>query len=171
MTKLGEIWEEIPGYNGRYFVSNMGQVSYLKGYKRTDQFQRRFTKQYHKTIMGTVITPKGLRVKLTKDKKKHSETVKYLVARAFLYTKPFERVVTRDGDEYNCSVRNLRSLSHHPNARLTLGQKKYAYQKNKEGVSTLDLAVRFQVALSTITQAIEQECFTKAKQVKEEDNE
>lgn len=65
---MTEIWKDIPGYNGRYKVSNLGRVANDKG-----------------KIMKVDINQKGYaRVQLTCGEKKTNAKVHRLVAEAFI---------------------------------------------------------------------------------------
>lgn len=89
---MQEIWKEIPGYEGRYFVSTWGNVKNQNG-----------------ALMKPFTNEKGyLKVQLKIYGKKKNLRVNRLVAEAFLpnpYNLP--QVNHRDGNKQNNSVTNL----------------------------------------------------------------
>lgn len=76
-----EVWKEIKGYNGVYFVSNKGSVKsvdhYCKGRKGSGKQTGRILKLY-KSNKGY------LRVSLSKDKVRFTTSAHRLVAKAFI---------------------------------------------------------------------------------------
>ena len=102
---MEEIWKEIPGYNGIYFVSNKGRVKsvdhYLDGRRGSGKQNGRFLK-FQKDKKGY------LRASLSLNKKRFQTGVHRLVANAFIPNpdnKP--QVNHKDGDKENNNDWNL----------------------------------------------------------------
>lgn len=93
-----EIWRDIPGYNGRYQISNFGRVR-TKNYNHTG-----ITK-----IMQLSENGRGyLQVCLTKDNKKRSIKIHRLVAECFINNPDNLPVVNhKDENKQNNHVNNL----------------------------------------------------------------
>jgi hypothetical protein len=114
----GEVWRDVPGYEGYYQVSNLGRV------KSLDRVipHPRLGKQ---TVYGRLLTQKvvinintireekmvDLQVSLSMEGKQHYRNVRRLVYAAFVEKIAYQRdgryVINRDGDGYDNSVDNL----------------------------------------------------------------
>lgn len=76
-----EIWKEIDGYNGVYFVSNLGQVKSIDHYCSNRTGSGKQTGR----VFKIQVSYKGyLRVALSKNKKKFHTSVHRLIAKAFI---------------------------------------------------------------------------------------
>jgi hypothetical protein len=109
---MKEIWEPIPGYEGRYDVSNFGRFRYYRVLKNktVEVFSRTF---------NTKILPTGYSaVGLIKDGKCHTYKVHRIVALVFLGKRPFGFEVSHlDGNKKNNLISNLIYESHGDNIR------------------------------------------------------
>ena len=109
---MSEIWKDIPGFEGRYQVSNLGRVKSLpRIVKRTNVLCGGFS---HVHIPEKILTPQAqrrsghLEVKLGHNPAKHYR-VHRLVAAAFLGPCPSgQEVCHNDNDPTNNRVTNLR---------------------------------------------------------------
>lgn len=108
---MSEIWRDIPGYEGCYQVSNLGQV---KSLPRVTTRGERSGKLISQRIGGRVLKPsvntRGyLSVVLRVDGKSITHEVHTLVALAFLGPRPGAGVQVRhlDGERLNCKAENL----------------------------------------------------------------
>lgn len=96
---MSEVWKDIPGYEGRYQVSDAGRVRSLK------------------TGRGLVLATVSGGYAAVSLGKNASRTVHRLVALAFLGPAPEDKplVLHRDGDRKNNLLSNLRYGSHYDN--------------------------------------------------------
>lgn len=108
---MAEVWRDIPGYEGRYQVSNLGRV---KSLPRITERVERSGKVVHQTIRERILKPavnnRGyLSVVLRVDGKSVTHEVHTLVALAFLGARPSADAQVRhlDGERTNCKVVNL----------------------------------------------------------------
>ena len=114
----GEVWKDIPNYEGLYQASNMGRI-------RTVDGKRTYTKRHGDRIwQGRIMKPKGInektghRVALWKD----GECKDYLVARlvGFTFLGIPKEVITinhKDGNRFNNNIKNLEWLTIGDNVR------------------------------------------------------
>ena len=49
---IGEVWEKLPGYENRYFVSNMGRVAKKQKYPAKIRLQETRKWQYQKRVLS-----------------------------------------------------------------------------------------------------------------------
>lgn len=109
---MQEVWKQIPDFNGKYEVSNLGRVrSYFYG------------KSPRLRSLSNLHGYKG--VVLCRNKKEHLRLVHRLVAQAFIPNPENKSDVNHiDGDKTNNCVKNLEWCTPHENnihARDTLG--------------------------------------------------
>lgn len=98
---MSEVWKPIPGYEGSYEVSNLGNVHSSK------------SSRVLKACIGSAGYPQ---VDLCRDGKKRTYAIHQLVASAFLGGRPDGMVVChRDGDKLNSRPENLRIDTQHSN--------------------------------------------------------
>lgn len=76
-----EIWKEVTGYNGIYFVSNLGNVKSVDHYC---EGRKGIGKQSGRTLKPQRCYKGYLRVTLSKDKKQFTTGAHRLVAKAFI---------------------------------------------------------------------------------------
>ena len=129
---MEEIWKDIPGYEGIYQVSNLGNVKSLS---------REMIRGKDKFISKERILKPGnnsrgyLQVILSKDKIQKSKTIHKLVAMAFLNHKPdgtHKLVVDHiNNNSLDNRVENLQIISQRKNAYKTQGK----YSSKYKGVS------------------------------------
>lgn len=123
MDAEGELWLDIPGYEGRYMVSNHGRVKSLARYRydsrRAYSVQSRYLKQ--------TINKDGYRVvSLHIDGKAKTVTVHRLIAAAFIPNPNNLPCIDHiDGNRANNSLDNLRWVTHKENSlnMIRLGNK------------------------------------------------
>lgn len=109
-----EIWKDIPGYEGRYQVSNLGRVKSLA--------RETFTGVYMRQLPETVKIPQKHNngnyrsVVLSKEGKKTTRLIHRLVAEAFI-PNPDDKpeIDHKDGDPTNNNANNLRWVTHKEN--------------------------------------------------------
>lgn len=95
---MQEIWKDIKGYNGRYQISDNGNVRSLN-YNNTNKTH----------LLTKTLTPYGYyRIGLNKDKKRKLFFVHKLVAEAFIHNpNNYPQVNHIDGNKLNNNVNNL----------------------------------------------------------------
>lgn len=95
---MREIWKEIPDYDGRYFVSNLGNVKSIY-----------FKKRYKEILLQQYsLDKKYMCVSLTKNWKSKHKKVHRLVAEAFIPNiENKSQVNHKDGNKTNNNVDNL----------------------------------------------------------------
>ncbi len=114
----GEVWRDVPGYEGYYQVSSLGRVKSLDRVVPHPRLGQQ-------TVYGRLLTQKvvvninsisedkmvDLQVSLSKDGKQHYRNVRRLVYAAFEEPINYQRdgryVINQDGNGYNNSVNNL----------------------------------------------------------------
>lgn len=103
---INEIWKDIPGYEGLYQVSNLGEVRSLPRYEK-DKNEKVYKRKG--VILNKTKTTTGYyKVELCKNGTKKSLKVHRLVALAFIvntFNKPF--INHKDGNQLNNVVDNL----------------------------------------------------------------
>lgn len=116
-----ENWKDIPGYEGRYQVSDLGRVKSLAFYQRcvfkNGVEGKRLTKE---RILATQVQNSGyVLVHLHLDNERKAHTVHRLVASAFVPGYAAE-VNHRDGDKSNNAASNLQWVSSSENKQHAL---------------------------------------------------
>jgi len=115
----GEIWKDIPGYEGIYQASSYGRIRSVHG-KTTHSIRSGIRRWRGRIIKPKGINPKtGYMVTLWKDKKPKDWLVARLVGITFL-GKPEDGRMTinhKDGNRFNNHVSNLEWLSLADNIR------------------------------------------------------
>ena len=102
---MKEEWRDIEGYEGKYMVSNMGNV---KSLKRTVWYNGGYYKKSEKILKGCDNGKGYLRVELCKDGKGKWYRINRLVAQAFLENpQNLPEVNHIDQDKTNNKVENL----------------------------------------------------------------
>lgn len=130
-----EVWKDVVGYEGRYQVSNLGNV---KSLQRWDCLNNRVHRR-EKNINPTRIDKGYMRVKLYDGNTKKSFSVHRLVAEAFI-PNPFKKKQVNhiDGDKTNNNVENLEWCTNKENQ---IHARKYGLADNcrKKGKKVLQL--------------------------------
>lgn len=129
-----EIWKDIPGYEGKYQVSNLGKVKSLTRYRKA-------LNNSNSLLQGRVLKPGRaksgyLTVALSKNAKSKTFNVHQLVAIVFLNHKPngIKMIVDhKDNDKLNNSVENLQIITQRKNA--SKDQFRYNRSSDYPGVS------------------------------------
>lgn len=108
---MDEIWRDIPGYEGLYQVSSLGQVKSLpRVTERVGRSGKVIRQSIRERVLRPAVNTRGyLSVVLRVDGKSITHEVHTLVARAFLGPRPGDGVQIRhlDGERTNCEVGNL----------------------------------------------------------------
>ena len=115
------VWKDIPGYEGLYQVSNVGEIKSLRGWNGRGYVHR------EKILSKTMTTTGYYKVELTKDGIRKSLKVHRLVAYAFIPRtegKPY--INHKDGNPLNNVVDNLEWCTQKENVNhaLNIGLKK-----------------------------------------------
>lgn len=127
-----EVWKPIPGYEGLYEASSLGNIRTAEG-KTTSSarfehrvWQQRVIKQKQKARYGKKDN-KDSRVCLWKDGEEKTFLVARLVAMTFLPT-PYEKLTVNhiDGNPSNNEVRNLEWVTRADNIKLGFKNGQYA---------------------------------------------
>ena len=114
MNNEAEIWKDIPGYEGLYQVSNLGNVKSLYGWNGRRYIERE--KVLKKGVGHSVANYYREVVVLVKSRKKKTCMVHRLVAEAFLPNKNnLSEVNHIDGNPLNNNVENLEWCTHKEN--------------------------------------------------------
>lgn len=114
MGKLAEsieVWKEIPGYDGKYYVSNFGRVKSMWRYRNlyVEGHGRQIVRLYKEKIMSPTSNGKGyLIVSLKMNGKRRNGYIHRMVAEAFIENPNNLPVVNHiDYDKTNNRVSNL----------------------------------------------------------------
>lgn len=127
-----EVWKPIPGYEGLYEASSMGNIRTAEG-KTTSSarfesrvWKQRVMKQKHEKRNGNTGNTDA-RVCLWKDGKEKTFLVARLVAMAFIPA-PYEKLTVNhiDGNPSNNAVDNLEWVTHADNIKLGFHNGQYA---------------------------------------------
>jgi hypothetical protein len=113
-----ETWKDIPGYEGIYQASTLGNIRTIEG--KTTSNSRYSTRRWKSRVLkGRGDNPKtGKRVSLWKDGKVKDWLVARLIAITFLGLPPEGFTVNhKDGNRFNNAVENLEWLSLEDNIR------------------------------------------------------
>lgn len=111
----GEIWKDIPGYEGYYQVSNLGRI---KSSERISYNHGKFPFLRREKILKLGVCRGYLTVGLSRDGKGKNKTVHQIVAMAFLGHKPcgYEKVVNHINHiKTDNRVENLEIVSNRKN--------------------------------------------------------
>jgi len=108
LVTMQEIWKPIPGYEGRYEVSNLGRVrSFVRNYAGVFLKPGKASHGYYTVSLGS----------------KNSRTLHSLVAETFIGPRPAgQEVLHKDGSRTNNCVENLRYGTRSENIRDAVRQ-------------------------------------------------
>lgn len=111
-----EVWKDIPGYEGKYQVSNLGRV---KSLPRAEKF----CKRENSVILKTFVCGSGYQeVILNRERIRTPKLVHRLVAEAFVTNDQGKREVNhKDGDKFNNVYTNLEWVTPSENIRHSYG--------------------------------------------------
>lgn len=108
---MEEVWRDIPGYEGKYQVSNLGQVKSLpRVTTRIERSGKMAFQRIRERILKASVNKRGYwYVVLRANGESVTREVHTLVALAFLgpYPGPGTQVRHLDGDRLNCKAENL----------------------------------------------------------------
>lgn len=113
--EICETYKDIPGYEGYYQVSNIGNVRSISHYTRNNiNGGQRYTKG---RVLAQYKMPNGyMQVSLSKNEKREKQYVHRLVANTFINNENNKTDVNHiDGDKNNNTVENLEWVSHKDN--------------------------------------------------------
>ena len=116
-----EIWKDIPGYENKYQVSNLGKVKSLKRIVKYNDGRTGFFKE--KTLKPFIAGDGYFKVSLRKEKRTKTFSVHQLVAMGFLDHTLCGMNKVVDHKDYNCLNNNLENLQIITN-RLNLSKDK-----------------------------------------------
>lgn len=151
---MGEVWRDIPGYDGYYQASNLGNIR-STNYRRTGVIKTLKLKSDKDGYLNVNLCYKGIR---------KTEKVHRLIAITFLKRDPARDIVNHiDENKANNSVSNLEWC----NARYNLNYKELrerSAKKNQKAVVQLDRKGNVLNEYSSIKEAHEK---TKANNISE----
>lgn len=129
-----EIWKDIVGYDGKYQISNRGNVKSLKQKKEHNEY-----------LLKPFATKKGyLRVSLSKNNKYKQPLIHRLVATYFLENKNnCNEVNHKDENKQNNCVENLEWCDRKYNVLYGTAKNREAKTKHKYYVNQYDLKGNF----------------------------
>ena len=129
-----QIWKDIPGYEGKYQVSNLGNVKSLN-YKRSGK--EKLLTPYQK--------PNGyMTISLWNNNRGHTEYIHRLVANAFIDNPDnLPEVNHKDENKQNNSVENLEWCGSKYNMNYGEGAHKKSAENHKKPVYQYDLQGNF----------------------------
>ncbi len=111
-----EIWKDIPGYEGKYQVSNLGRV---KGVDRYEDWRGTIRKRKGKIKSQNVDKNGYYRVNISKEGKRETIAVHILVSMAFLGHKPdgYNKIIDHkeEGDKSYNIPENLQIITQREN--------------------------------------------------------
>lgn len=118
-----EEWKDIDGYQGRYQVSNFGNIR----------------NKMHKALSQEITKNGYKRVTLTKDKKQKHYAVHRLVAKAFIDNSlNYPCINHKDENRGNNNVNNLEWCTYSYN--INYGSRNFKVQNNSKKVQQMDFA-------------------------------
>lgn len=141
----GEIWKDIPNYEGLYMASNMGRIKSLERWSIYKDGRRKFLPTVE--LKGTLTHGHKL-VVLTKNKKVQFYYVHQLIAMSFLGHVPnkFEIIVDHiDHNRLNNKVSNLQLIT----VRENVSRSRHLYPKTSKyiGVSKCAKGIKWSAAI------------------------
>ena len=162
MSNPTEVWKDVPGYEGRYQVSNFGRVRSLP---HEVQVRRQSGTEFQKAVPGRILRPGRmssghLSVSLGRH---NSLCVHYLVLLAFVGPRPAGYDVCHiDGDPTNNYLDNLRYDTRVENIldvyrvggkwrKLSLNDIKEINELLRLEMRGVDIAARFNVSQTTVS--------------------
>lgn len=172
MSKEKEIWKEVDGYNGVYFVSNLGRV------KSVDHFceNRKGSGKQTGRVLKLSKSRKGyLMVSLSKNKTKFHTGAHRLVAKAFIDNHLNKQQVNHiDCDKENNNVSNLEWCTNlenrrhaqennrdnpnygedHHNSKLTNKQVVEARKLREKGYTMNELAIKYNISKTAMCKIV-----------------
>ena len=161
-----EVWKDIPGYEGRYQVSDLGRV---RSVNRQIQRVRKNGTVIRSNVRGNVLKPSWSPYAHVNLGKTETRNVHQLVALAFLGAcPPSLEVLHRDGDRTNNTPDNLvygthsenhLDITRHNKRKLTISAVHEIRRLRESGDSVVSLKTKFNVGETTIRSILSGESY------------
>lgn len=141
---MEEIWKDIPGYEGLYQASNLGNIKSLKREHYIPSINKKIWILKEKILKQALCKDGYKIVVLTRNKKRKTYTVHKLIAMTFIpKIKNKTQVNHKDGNKLNNSIKNLEWCNNSENIRHAYNNNLIDITKKYKKINQYDLEGNF----------------------------
>ena len=132
---MEEVWKDVVGYEGYYQISNLGRVKSLQTMKYSHKEKCAIAVMRERILKPYPNTKKYLLVDLKKDRKRNTQKVHRLVAKAFIPNENnYPQVNHKDENKQNNNVDNLEWCTNQYNSTYGTAKQRMAEKMKKKVV-------------------------------------